>query len=371
MELHSWQPIPRTVGTSIATASPKRILRDLLLGACLGGIGAALVWHFYPGFWREPPVAAHEIALQRRQAFQEEAQQQAARATLAAVQPVPQPLLCDLEPLIPPSGAQDGNASVEHPFPGGPRARARVFLRQAEAATARGRLRDAEIALLAACRENDEASATPTVPLARVLGMLGDRYAAAAGAENSPFLREQLVARARQVMSHSAQAYATALGPNASRSRQARQRLAGLEQDLVAATDVPQARADRLQDASVPARLEPAARVGVAPAAKPVAVRRGSTEPERVKRRAVPDPVTQRPDPQPVQNRASLEEPPDLRQLASDLARLRAQAEAVSDDPAGFRRRARMAQAQRDQCLDAACLREWYRRRRRELLTEF
>lgn len=326
-ELHCHQCIPRRVGTSSVAGSRKRILRDVLLGACLGAIGAALVWQFYPGFWKEPPVAAHEIAMQRR--AQEEAQQQAVRARLAAVRPVAPPATCDLEPLIPASGAQDGHASMEHPFPGGPRARAKVFLRQAETATARGRLRDAEVALLAACREHDAASAGPTVPLARVLGMLGERYADAARAQDSPVLREQLVARAGEVLALSAQAYAIALGPNASRSRLARQRLARLDQDLVAAADAPQPAAGRLGDEAAPAR------------------------------------------PQPAQDRGSVESGPELNQLASDLARLRAQAEAVSEDPAGFRRRAEVARAQREQCRDAACLREWYGKRRRQLLAEF
>ena len=311
----------------------------MLLGACLGAIGVALVWQLYPGFWKEPPVAAHEMAMQRR-AQEEAQQQQAVRARLAAVRPVAPPATCDLEPLIPASGAQDGHASVEHPFPGGPRARAKVFLRQAETATARGRLRDAEVALLAACREHDAASARPTVPLARVLGMLGERYTDAARAQDSPVLREQLAARAREVLALSAQAYAVALGPNASRSRLARERLARLDQGLVAAADAPQAAAGRLDDEAAPARPQPAEKARQAAPAKVASAR-------------------------------SVESDPELDQLASDLARLRAQAEAVSEDPAGFRRRAEVARAQREQCRDAACLREWYGKRRRQLLAEF
>lgn len=293
-----------------------------------------MVWQLYPGFWKEPPAAPQDIALQRR--AQEEAQQQAARAALAAAQPVTPPATCELDPLIPPAGAQDGRAPVEHPFPGGPRARAKVFVAQAQAALARGRPRDAEVALLAACRQHDVASARPTVPLARVLGMLGERYAAAARAEASPALREQLRERARHVLGLSAQAYAVALGPNASRSRQARQRLASLEQDLLAAAEAPQPGSDdRLQDEAAPAR------------------------------------AARKPDPKRVPAVASLAADPELRQLASDLARLRAQAEAVSEDPAGFRQRAERAQSQRDQCQDAGCLRAWYAKRRRELLAEF
>lgn len=355
-ELHCHPCIPLGVGTSIAATSRKRILRDLLLGAVLGGIGAALVWQLYPGFWRESPAAAQEITLQLQ--AREEARQRAERATLAATPPVAPPATCELDPLIPPAGARDGHASVEDPFPRGPRARAKVFVAQAEAALTGGRPRDAELALLAACREHDVASARPTVPLARVLGMLSERYAAAARAEASPVLGEQLRARARHVLTLSAQAYAVALGPNASRTRQARQRLARLEQDLVAAADAPQAGSDRLQDEA-------------APAPKVASVRSGATDRRADKQQAARAAFTRKPEPQPQPGRASLASEPELRQLASDLARLRAQAEAVSEDPAGFRQRAERAQARRDQCQDAACLRAWHAQRRRELLAEF
>lgn len=358
------------MGTPSATRINKQILRDLLTGACLAGICAALVLQFYPGFWKKPPVAAHEMALQRRQALQE-GQQQAARAAIAAVQPVGVQGPCEIEPLIPPSDPRDGHASVEHPSPGGPRAKAKVFLRQAEAAAARRRLRDAEVALLAACRENDAASAEATVPLARVLGMLGDRYVAAAGAVNSSVLREQLMARADHVFSLSAQAYGSALGLNASRSRQARHRLAMLEQELLAAADVPQPRADRLHDDAAPVKPKAAERSRKAPPSKTVSVRGGRTDPQTVGQWALPAQATQRPDPEQAEKRVSLESQADLGQLASNVVRLQAQAEAVSDDPAGFRRRAGVAQAERDRCQDAACAREWYAKRRRELLMEF
>lgn len=362
-----------------ASASPSRtrILRDLLMGACLGVIGIIVFWQLYPGFWKEPPLPPQQIALQHRQALQAEAQQQAARAMQAAVQPVAAPAACDLEPLITPGSAQDGRATTEHPFPGDARAKAKVFLRQAETAAAQGRPRDAEVALLAACRENDKASGRPTVPLARVLGKLGDRYVAAAGAEESPMLRGQLMARARHVVRLSAQAYATTLGPNASRSRMARERLASLEQELVAAADAPQARDQRAQAAAAaPARAAPTQQVRAPPPARQLAARQETKPPPPpVRQQDRAEPAPQRtelpPGPQPAPVRAGVANDPELRQLAADLARLRAQAQAVSEDPAGFSRRADIAQAQRDRCQDAACLREWYGKRRRELLAEF
>lgn len=339
------------------------------MGACLAAIGATLVWQFYPGFWKESPDTAHDIALQRRQALQE-AQQQAASARPASMQLVAAPTRCELDPVMPPSDAQDGHALVEHPFPGGPRAKAKVFLRQAVAAANQGRLRDAEVALLAACRENDAASAKPSVPLARVLGMLGDHYAAAA-AENTSVLRERLMGRAQHVLSLSAQAYASALGPNAPRSRQARQRLATLEQDILAAADVPQLESARPHDDADPDKANGSEGSRSGPPRQVVSVRTGRTDPQPVRQRWQSAPVAQQANPEPEHQRAGIESHPELKQLASDLARLQAQAAAVSEDPAGLRRRAEAAQAERDRCQSAACARDWHVKRRRELLTEF
>jgi hypothetical protein len=326
-----------------------RPVADFLLGTALAAAGAVLVWHFYPGFWKEPPAAAVDEAMERREALRSEAlAQQAIAPRLAPPDTMAAGGKCDFEALIPVGSAADGHARAEHPFPGGPRAKAKVFLRAANEAAARQRPRDAEVALIAACRQNELASAKPTVPLARVLGLLGERYLLAATGDHPLEVRESLLARARHVLASSADVYAVALGPNASRSRQARQRVLDLEQDTLVAADVAPPAKPARAEAVIEARRAPA-RKAVAP--RPSAELPEAAEPARIPRRVDSD--------------------PELRQLASDLARLRAQAEAVSDDPAGFRQRAEQAQAQRDQCRDAACLQGWYARRKRELLAEF
>ena len=333
-----------------------RPLKDFLLGTGLAGLGAALVWSFYPGFWKQPPAGALDIAMERREALQREMLAQQALATHQAPgAAVASGRGCDFEPLIPPSSAADGHARPEHPFPGGPRAKAKVFLRAANEAAARNRLRDAEVALIAACRQNELASARPTVPLARVLGQLGERYALAAKGEHSPELRESLAARARHVLTLSADTYATALGPNASRTRQARQRVLAVDPEALAAADVQLPQAKRVE--AVTEERQARSRQPAPTRAKAVA---GNASARREQPTAEPLPAT-----------AREQSDPALRQLAADLARLRAQAEAVSEDPAGFRRRAELARAQREQCSDSACLQEWYARRRRELLAEF
>lgn len=317
--------------------------RIFLLGLGLGGVAAAFFWHFYPGFWQEP-AAAPASAVERRAALQVQVQR--------AVAPPPAQAAprgaCAFEPLIPPGSAADGRVRIEHPFPAGPRAKAKVFLRTANRAMASGRPRDAEVALIAACRFNAEASARPTVPLARVLGLLGDGYLAAAARETPPGLREALLARAQEVLALSAETYAQALGPNAARSRAARQRVAALADGLIDAVDAPPPK----EPGHVTTALRP--RVEQARAAPPAAP-------------AVREQARSSPGPIPPREAAD----PALRQLAADLERLRAQAEAVSEDPAGLRARTQRAEAERARCADAACLRDWYARRRQELLAEF
>lgn len=339
----------------------RQIGRDFLVGVSLGAVASALVWYLYQGFGKEPPSAALDSALERRESLLAQARQDRAPALFAApAQHLAESGPCGFEPMVPRASAADGNARAEHPFPASPRAKAKVFLRQAQQAASAGRARDAEVALIAACRQNERASAAPTVPLARVLGLLGDQYAAAASREPSDALREALVARARQVLVRSAEAYASALGPNASRSRQARQRVETLEGDVIAAADAqPQSLAGPLETVQArPVRSEAIAR------ARPAGTPAAQARPGSVPAQQAGAPRAARPEP-------PVEADPELRQLASDLARLRAQAEAVSDDPAGLRRRVEIARAQRDQCRDAACLQEWYARRRRELLAEF
>lgn len=276
-----------------------------------------------------------------------------------------------MEPLVRPSSVQDGHAAIEHPFPGGPRAREKAFLRQAEAAVARGRLRDAERGLLAACRENLHASASATVPLARVLGTLGEHYTGVAQREASPVLRDQLVTRARHVLELSAKTYETALGPNASRSREARQRVARLEQRRVAGPETPPLDGDGMKEDAPPAKPQAALAVRPDPRAEASAPPRITNKPRVAARRTDADGDAQRETREAGRDAGDPASDPALRQLAADLERLRAQAEAVSDDPAGFRRRSDLAQAQRDQCKDAACKHDWHAKRRLELLAEF
>lgn len=331
--------------TSVTASSKRRAtLKALVLGLCIGAIVVAAVWSFYPGFWKQPVVSQEQLAAQQREAMLVEVrrQQEAARSAAVASAPPP-PAACAFEPLIPAASARDGHARMEHPFPGGPREKAKVFLRAARTASAEGRTRDAELALIATCRMHAEAATKPSLPLADVLARLGAGYVAAAARERQPQLHDQFIARAREVLRLSADIHDQALGPNAQRSLQARERVDTLEPQLASA-DAPAPQVALSKDA-VPVRATAAAR---------------TTAPPPRKEARTPSPAA-----------APVPSSPDLRQRDADLARLLAQAEAVSQDPAGVRQRSEQALARRAQCADPSCLRDWYARRREELLGEF
>jgi hypothetical protein len=263
---------------------------------------------------------------------------------------------------------------MEHPFPAGPRARAKVFERAAKAALASGRTRDAEVTLIAACRENAKASSRPTVPLARVHSALGELYAATS-AQSAPAGPEQsrLLERARQALTLAAGIYAGALGPNASRSRQALLRIERLDSDVLEiGAQNAQQQTRREVEQQMPREAHHASREAV-PLRQVVQERQRSPvqdPPSRtVRNRSV---VNEPAAPEPVPSvRSLVQADPELRQFEADLARLHEQAAAVSEDPEGLRHRSDLAQAQRNHCRDTACLRRWYVRRRAELIEEF
>jgi hypothetical protein len=214
-----------------------------------------------------------------------------------------------------------------------PDAKTSALVAVAREAQQQGRSRDAEVALIAACHAAEREAGARSAPVADVKSQLGQHYVALSAHAGSEPQREQLHRRAEGLWSDSAQAYASALGRSASKTRLANQRLASLQ-------------------AMAPAN--PAtARMGAA---------RGTSESAQQAAQAlanVPVPALARSD-------------PELAQLQRDLDRLHAQAARVARDPAGMRRREAQALAQRDaRCQDKACLLRWYAQRRRQLLAEF
>jgi hypothetical protein len=241
---------------------------------------------------------------------------------------------CAFEPLVDRSNGRDGMfALASRPIQRA--SDATPFLKVAEEAAREGRARDAEVALIAACRIAGHAG-VPTAPLADVQSRLAEHYTAVAARMTDLAPRAGLLERAEKLLADSVHAYAGALGKDASRTRLAEQQLASLRQRgaLAAATAA-------APDAGVPptAAEQQAARLGAA--------------------------------------RLSLAERPpradeDVAELDADLERLYAQARALTKDPAGLQRRHQQALAQRSACRgDESCLRNWHAQRKRQLFSEF
>jgi len=239
------------------------------------------------------------------------------------------PAACAFDPLLPRQGVQDGRFEVNAALATAADAPPSAFVAVAREATGEGRARDAEVALIVACRLAARSAPPPSVPISNVLGLLGQHYVSTAAGAQTDELRDALLARGRDLLDGSARGYTAVLGADSSRSRHATQRLAALQQREEA---VRQAAVMEQRDGEIAGEESQGACTGG--------------------RRFACDDA-------------------DLQQVESDLQRLRAQVESVSRDPAGVRRRAAEAEARRDACADRGCVARWYAQRRSQLLDEF
>jgi hypothetical protein len=214
---------------------------------------------------------------------------------------------------------------------------AAAFMAVGREAAQEGRLRDAEVAFIAACRVAERRGGSHSARVAEAKAQLGEHYLAQAARAASD--DTTLFQRASTLFSESADAYAASLGKNASRTRLAEQRLAAV-------------RTGSALEAStrMPAPMQPSQDPTVLGAA-------ASSVTEDAERSSA---------------RQLISSDPELAQLESDVGRLLAQASRLTRDPAGLRKRDAEAQARRDaQCRDKPCLLRWYAQRRSQLLNEF
>ena len=256
-----------------------------------------------------------------------------APAPVAATPPATLASTCPSEPLAAAQGNADGRFALQAALAGGRRADATAYLAVAREAVGQGHLRDAEVALLAACHVAEEGSGRQSAPLADVKSQLAQHYVFLAAQEQADEAREGLLQRASTLFADSASAYAAALGRNASKTRLAEERLASVH-------------SPETLRAALRQQPPETATLGAAVENMPESVR-------------MPAPALVQTD-------------PELAQLDYDLRRLHSQAASVSRDPNGMRRRDAQAVAQRDaRCHDKACLLRWYAQRRAQLLGEF
>jgi hypothetical protein len=237
------------------------------------------------------------------------------------------PTACAFEPVVDKAGTADGQFVLASALAAQKFDDATPFLAVADEAARQGRARDAEVALIAACRVAARGGAL-SVPVADAQGRLANHYAALGNREKEGPARAALLDRAGQLFDDSFQAYAAALGEQSSKTHLAQQRLAAFRQGALAPTTI----------ASPAAPAEATASMGAA-------------------RQSLAD----RP----------LRVDENLSEADHDLQRLYDQARAVTRDPAGMQRRQQQALAARNACRDENCLRQWYAQRKRQLFDEF
>lgn len=312
-------------------------------GLLLGGVLAAagyVAWHVPRSNDAAPGGRASGTA-EELASSQPVPAQAVAAAPPSARSVVPRP--CGFDPVLEPSGAGDQQFELQAALAADRQPEAHAFLAVAREAAAQGRQRDAEVALIAACRMAARATPPPSVLLSDVLSRLGQHYAEAGASQPSETVKDEAMTRARQLLADSVAGYTAVLGRNASKTRIAQRRMAALEhadaQPRITTVDAETA-------AQGPAAMGAAREPMAAPIDKAILV----------------GPCGR--------NHSAACADPELAQLESDLRRLGAQAASVTRDPQGFRRRA--AQARPDPgCQDKACLQHWYAQRRRQLLDEF
>jgi len=246
------------------------------------------------------------------------------------------PAACHFEPMVQARGTADGQFGLHAALASHRNGDPGPFLSVAEEAGVQGRPRDAEVALIAACQV--AARAGRTAPLADVQARLAQHYTTVATHEREAGQRGTLLQRAEALLGESVTAYSAALGPTASRTRVAAQRLAAFRQGAPAFMSNA---TESVAGADVG---------GPSPSAE-------DTSAAGASRHSLAD----RP-PRSDEN---------LGQVESDLERLYAQAQSISRDPIGVQRRHQQALARRQACRDEACLRGWYAQRKRELFDEF
>jgi hypothetical protein len=246
-----------------------------------------------------------------------------------------QPSACPSVPvLIAASG--DGLFALNGAVASGSTPSPRSYARAAEEVAASGRVRDAEVAWIAACRSALTAFGARSVPVADMLARLARHYRSVSSDSQPAAALQDAQLRAGELLAESAAIYAAVLGDYASKTRHAHEALASFARARARESD---------ETASAAAGEEVPGPVDAPAAAAEIASRAQA---------------------------AVVVHDPELVQLESDLSRLRAQAAAVTQDPQGFRRRSALARARAEACgQDKQCLLNWYTQRRRQLIDEF
>lgn len=314
-------------------------------GLVLGGAGVALVLSDHEA----PPSAATKRP--PASAVLGAAPAASSNAVLAPAVTAEHQAACDDKPLLRASGAADGRLSV-------PEATASKALEVAEKSivagkevAAAGRVRDAEVAFLVACRI--AAQAERPLTLAEAKYNLARHYAQVAGEPAGADLREKLSERAEALYTAAHALFGAHLGAGHEKARFAAN---GLQALKTATVDVVRAPPMRHEAAAKSPPQEPAAEEAVVARQAPAKpVRRSTPSFDCGKARSA------------AEKAICADE--ELAQADRALGRLHARAKAQAPDAAEFQRRSDEAWRWRESnCRgDRECLRDWYEQRREEL----
>jgi len=317
--------------------------RPVLVAAALLAGGAVAFWAWQAWDAPAPPATSVAGGLSGQPVVEPAAPQP------VAPQPAAEPEVvaaasaaCPPQPLLVATGPRDGQFSLEAAQSVNPGTEASAFIKVAGDMAADFRPRDAEVALIMACRVAAQHAGAPSAPLADAKTQLAQHYAAVAAEASARELRPQLLERVEGLLEDTVHAYSAALGANASKTVLATQRLAALRQPVETVLS------GNGEPTSDPATLGAAAASSDPDTAAECAAARSPSE-------------------------KLICSDPELAEMDQDLDRLRAQARAVTRDPGGFAQRQEQAWARREaQCRgDKACLQNWYAQRKRELFREF
>ena len=150
-------------------------------------------------------------------------------------QPAPmQFVMCPLEPVVPVAGDKDGRFPMQADVSGLTAVDGASFVILSNEASAAGRARDAEVALLMSCRIADKLKGAASVESADAKYRLGLHYAALSLRDGSAAApnRAELLERAQTLLADSLLTYSTRFGDNDDRSRLAANGLASVRQNL-------------------------------------------------------------------------------------------------------------------------------------------
>ena len=322
---------------------------------------------------------------------------------ISALQPLavaPQQLTtCPLKPVAAVSGEKDGRFPIHVDVTGLIAADIGSFIVMGKEFAASGQPRDAEAALLMACRVADKLRGADSVETADAKSQLARHYANLAlegnsGAESNEATESnksnyaELLKRAERLYSDSSQIYVAKYSANHEKSRFAAEGLAAVRQTLAQAEttrtvkSAPALQKITQEKTSIP-NTEP---VKLAEAESPKVSRlpapRVSPKKDELAKLAVPASPAElnaTPWPRPsfdCTQAYSLTEKmicsdAELAQLDRELGRIYARAKNATSDPAAFRRWNNEEWKMRESiCRDRECLLRWYAQRREQLIND-